>query len=145
MLPYACIDSVLYSNEMRVYYAVQSQDDYGRITRSWEFDRTERGLIRQSQRLMYQVSEQNTWNDILEGVSEEDLRIDSEGVLYAPSEVLITFVTPRLIDTAGPRRGLNTTYELRGSHPVEDAFGVVVHFDIQLARSGDQSVVLSED
>lgn len=145
MLPYSCLDSITYTHVMRVYYSTQTQDPFGGISRTWTFDRTEAGLVKQTQRQMYLVGEQNTWNDMLEGVSEEDLRIDSNGNLYAPSEVLVTFVTPKMIDTAGPRMGLNTTYELRGSSPVEDAFGVTVHFDIQLARSIDQDVVLSED
>jgi hypothetical protein len=145
MLPYACIDSIIFENEMRVYYSTQSQDTYGQITRLWEFDRLERGQVHQSQKNMYGIAERNIWKDVLSGASEEDLRIDSEGNLYAPSEVLVTFVSPKFRDTAGPRKGLNTTYELLGSNPVEDAFGIVTHFNIVLSRSLDQGVFLSED
>ena len=145
MLPYSCLDSITYNDEVRVYFSVQTQDVYGRVERAWVFDRTERVLVKQRQPEMYQVSELNMWNDILLGHSEEDLRINSNGDLYAPSEVLVTFIKPKLIDTAGPRKGLNTTYELRASSPVEGAFGEVIHFDIQLVRSPDQDVVLSED
>lgn len=146
MLPYSCLDSMTYSDELRVYYSTQSQDlVYGTVTRTWVFDRVERGKIKQSRSKMYSVSTQNTWDDVLVGQTEEDLRIDSAGNLYAPSEVLVTFAHPHLIDTSGPRKGLATTYELRASSPVEGPFGEVLHFDVELVRSIDQGVDLSED
>lgn len=142
MLPYSCIDSLLYTDEIKVYHSTQSQDMYGRIVRLWTFDRTERGLFKSIQKRMYMVAEQNVWNDVLEGHSEEDLLIDSSGNLHAPSEVLVTFTSPRRIEYEGPRKGLPTTYELRGSLPVIGAFGEVMHFDVQLVRSTDQEVQL---
>lgn len=146
MLPYSCLDSVTYTDELRVYYSVQTQDIvYGNITRAWVFDHTESGSVAQSKSRMYSVSEQNTWDDVLVGQTEEDLRIDSQGVLHAPSEVLVTFTHPHLIDTAGPRKGLASTYELRASSPVDGPFGETIHFDVQLVRSIDQGVELSED
>lgn len=89
---------------------------------------------------MYDISQQNTWNDILTGYSEEDLRIDSKGNIHAPSEVLVTFNNPKRIDAAGPRVGLPTTYELRASSPVDGLFGETLHFDIMLVRSIDQEI-----
>lgn len=142
MLPYSCLDSSLYTHEINVYYSVQSQDQYGRIAREWIFDRTERCLTKQANTQMYDVAQQNTWNDMLTGYSEEDLRINSQGDIYAPSEVLVTFVSPKRIETVGPRAGLATTYELRASDPVDGLFGEVLHFDIVLQRSIDQDVVL---
>jgi hypothetical protein len=144
MLPYACIDSIMYTHEMRVYFSTQEQDEWGAIQREWTFDRTERGVVKQTQQQMYMVGELNSWNEYLVGHSEEDLRIDSNGNLYAPSEVLITFVNPPYIETEGPRRGLPTTFELRTSTPVEGPFGEVLHFDIQLVRSSNQDVILDE-
>ena len=145
MLPYSCLDSVTYTDEIRVYYSVQTQTLLGGIERTWVFDRTEMGSFRSTGNQMYFVSEQNSWDDVLVGETEEDLRIDSNGNLYPPSEVLVTFIRPHRIDTAGPRRGLNTTYELRASSPVEGPFGEVIHFNTQLVRSSDQGVDLSED
>ena len=142
MLPYSCIDSVTYLHTMNVYYSVQTQDGYGRVARSWVFDRTERGFVKGVTN--YAVADQNSWNQTLKGMSEEDLRIDDEGLLYAPSEVLVTFVEPAFIETAGPRKGLPTTYELRGSTPVLGPFGEVLHFDIALVRSTDQAVEIEE-
>lgn len=142
MLPYSCLDSALYTHEIKVYYSVQSQDEYGRIKRDWVFDRTERCLTKQSNTIMYDVAQQNTWNETLVGFSEEDLRINSDGDIYAPSEVLVTFISPKHIDTVGPRAGLPTTYELRASSPVDGLFGETLHFDIVLVRSIDQGVTL---
>lgn len=145
MLPFACIDSISYSHEMRVYYSVQTQDIFGMVQRSWVYDRVERGTVKPRENQMYIVSDQNMWNETLIGQTEEDLRIDSSGNLYAPSEVLVTFVNPHLIETAGPRKGLNTTYELRSSMPVEGTFGEVLHFNVELVRSINQDMELSED
>jgi hypothetical protein len=107
----------------------------GIIRRTWTFDRVERGLFTPTSKRMYSVDTQNTWTDVLNGHTEEDLRIDSQGNLYAPSEVLVMFKSPQRIDTAGPRIGLPSTYELRGSTPIEGPFGEVLHFDAQLVRS----------
>jgi hypothetical protein len=142
MLPYTCIDSVTYLHTFKVYYSTQSQDGYGRITRTWTFDRTERGFVKAVTN--YAVDDRNSWNQTLKGVSEEDLRINEEGELFAPSEVLVTFIEPAFIETAGPRKGLPTTFELRGSNPVLGPFGEVLHFDIMLVRSADQAVDIEE-
>lgn len=115
------------------------------VNRTWTYDRTERGFVKPMKNQMYLVAEQNMWNEVLRGHTEEDLRIDSFGNLYSPSEVLVTFVNPKFIETAGIRKGLNTTYELRSSVPIEGAFGEVLHFDIELVRSINQDVELSED
>lgn len=139
MLPYSCIDSILYTHELNVYYSVQSQGTYGNVTRTWVFDRIERGMVKPVKTRMYVVDNQNTWNEQLTGHSEEDLRIDSEGGLHAPSEVLITFSAPHFVETAGARKGLPTTYELRSSAPIEGPFGEVLHFDILLERSIEQN------
>lgn len=141
MLPYSCIDSVLYTHEMNVYYSVQTQGVRGNIERTWVFDRTERGMVKPVQHRMYLVDTQNTWSEQLKGHSEEDLRIDSDGGLHAPSEVLVTFSAPHFIEMAGPRKGQPTTYELRSSAPIEGPYGEVLHFDILLERSSDQNQI----
>lgn len=139
MLPYACLDSTTYTDELYVYYSTQTQNSYGEIVRTWQYDRLERGIFTPNLKRMYDVGIQNTWRDILDGHTEEDLRIDSEGNLHSPSEVLVMFKHPHRIETAGERKGLPTTYELRGSTPIEGPFGEVLHFDVQLFRSIDQS------
>lgn len=145
MLPYSCIDSIMYDHTMNVYYANQSQDESGAIVRTWILDRTERGIVHKGTN-RYEVGQQlNTWNDTLIGQSEEDLRIDSDGDVHSPSEVLVTFVNPEFNDTVGPRSELRSTYELRGSTPVTGPFGEVLHFDILLVRSIAQNVLLEED
>jgi len=134
-----CIDSLSYTDEFWVYYSIQSQDSYGSMHRQWVYDRMERGYFIPTQRRMYDVSQQNTWEEIYNGQTEEDLRIDSDGNLHSASEVLIGFKHPNRIETAGPRKGLPTLFELRGSTPVEGPFGEVLHFDTQIYRSIDQS------
>jgi hypothetical protein len=125
---------------MRVYYSTETQDEYGTIIRSWTFDRTERCFIKTVTN--YAIGEFNSWNQKLVGVSEEDLLIDDDGQLHAPSEVLITFDEPPYIEPAGPRKGLPTAFELHGSTPVLGAFGEALHFDISLSRSQNQAVQL---
>lgn len=140
MLPYACLDSITYTDEFYVFYSTQAQDLYGAVTRSWKYDRTERGLFTSSLKRMYDVDTQNTWKEVLDGHTEEDLRMDNEGELHAASEVLVMFKTPHRIETAGQRKGLPTMYELRGSAPIEGPFGEVLHFDAQLHRSITQTL-----
>lgn len=80
----------------------------------------------------------------LKGHSEEDLRIDSEGNIYGIQDVLVTISDPAVYkEVTGPRKGLNTLYEVRLSNPVIGVFGEVLHFDIALFRSADQSSTLN--
>jgi hypothetical protein len=141
MLPYSCIDSLLYDTEFLVYYASQAQDGYGKITRAWTLDRTERGTVK-SVTSNYTVSQQNVLRGDLKGHTEEDLRIDSNGNLFALTEILVTITNPAVyIETVGPRKGLTTMYEVHQSTPVVGPFGEVLHFDVILTRSIDQSTV----
>jgi hypothetical protein len=141
MLPYSCLDSLLYDTEFDVYVSKQSQDEYGAITREWVFDRNERGTVTPV-RSDYQVNNQNLQRGDLKGHSEEDLRIDANGNLYPITEILIAITHPPVyIETAGPRLGLPTLYELRQSTPIVGPFGEVLHFDILLVRSIDQSSI----
>jgi hypothetical protein len=138
MLPYACVDSLSYTDEFHVFYSVQTQDLFGAMKRSWVYDRVDRGYFAPAKFRMYEVAQQNTWEEIYNGQTEEDVRIDSQGKLYSPSEIMIAFKTPKRIETAGPRKGLPTLFEIRGSVPVEGPFGEVLHFNTQIYRSIDQ-------
>jgi hypothetical protein len=141
MLPYTCIDSILYTTEFSVYYSRQSQDEYGKVNRTWVLDRTERGYVKTLTN-HYGVDQQNVMRGEIRGKTEEDLRIDSDGNLYPVTEILVTITDPPIyIETAGPRKGLTTMYEVRTSTPVVGPFGEVLHFEITLARSIDQSTV----
>lgn len=141
MLPYSCIDSILYNTEFSVYYSRQAQDAYGKITRTWILDRTERGTVKSFSN-SYSVNQQNTLRGDLKGQTEEDLRIDSDGNLYPLTEILVTITDPAIyIETAGPRKGLTTMYEVHESTPVVGPFGEVLHFNVILTRSIDQSTV----
>lgn len=146
MLPYSCLDSLDFGQEFAVYYSHEQQGLYGEIIRSWTFDRFERGDVNEKKSRMYDLENvRASWHDVLFCSTENDLRIDSDGNLYAPSEILVTIRNPAYRDTVGPRKGLHTTYEVRASSPVIGSFGEVVSFNVQLERSADQDTRLSED
>ncbi len=135
MLPYTCLDSVLYSMELAVFYPTHSQNSIGEVVRSWQFDRLERCSVK-SKRNYYAVAQQNQLVEELVGQSEEDLRIDSDGIVHPISEILVFVNSPKVyFEIDKP-----TLFEVRKSTPILGAFQEVLHFDIELARSLDQSI-----
>lgn len=144
MLPYACIDSLLYTFEINVYHAVLAQDSMGRITKSWKFDRVERAFLSNVNSKHLQIGTLNELFADLRGNTETDVRIDKYGNLYPLTEVLITVKSPSIYkEHAGVRKNRNTLYELRTSDPVLGPFQEVLHFNIHLVRSADQNATKS--
>lgn len=131
-----------------VYYAIISQDQYGKISKQWVFDRTiacnaapagGAGTEEIDPKVFLQ------YENKLIARTKDDLRISSREEQYAATNILIANVrdgNQNLIykETAGPRKGKGTIYEVATFQPFSGPFGNVESFKALWRRTENQSV-----
>lgn len=132
-----------------VYYAEESQNDFGEIDKEWEFNRTVPVDLNTSTNYKDQQvqPDQFFWiQDMLNGMTKEDVRIGDNHLPYSLTNIIITNVRNNLgeviyYESAGDRVGLPTLYEVAGLLPHNDPWGNVDYYKIVLKRSELQEFV----
>ena len=141
-----------------VYYSVETQDDYGKMVKTWSFDRTEHCSI-------FSISDRSNDenftfnpanNDIffkletmLYGRIQTDLRKSSSGEYHPLSNILINNIrgldddSPFFIETVGGFIGTPTLYEIKANQPYVGPFNSVDYYKIQLERSDIQGELVA--
>ena len=138
----------IYPMRADIYYPIITQNDYGQAKKEWVFDRTivcnatsvgGNGTedIRPEVFLQYE-------NKLI-ARSKSDIRASSTNTLNAPTNILITNIRDihdNLIQTesAGPRAGRGTIYELGTFDPFTGPFGDIEFFKMLWRRTENQSV-----
>jgi hypothetical protein len=145
--------SLFFPMHVDVYYSVESQDDYGKMVKTWFFDRTEHCSI-------FSISDKSndenfTFNSankdiffkletMLYGRTQTDLRKSLSGEYYPLSSVLVKNIRGTepedsfFIETVGGYSGQPTIYEIKANQPYIGPFNKVDYFKIQLERSDIQ-------
>jgi hypothetical protein len=131
-----------------LYYPILTQTEYGQASKEWVFDRTivlnatpVGGLSKEEISPAAFLQYENK----LIGRVKKDPRISSNEVNNAITNILIANVrngSDELIykETAGPRSGRGTLYELGTVEPMTGPFGSVEYFKMLLRRTENQSV-----
>lgn len=144
-----CTDSsFLYPMKADIYYPIISQNSYGQVSKDWVFDRTVSISATPFTKSTLDEVNPNTYLSIdnkLTGRMGSDPRISSNDASNAITNILITNVRDRsdnLIyqETAGPRSGRGTIYELGTVEPFVNPFGTIDHYRILLRRTENQAV-----
>lgn len=139
----------LYPLKADVYYSTESQNDFGEIDRAWEFGQTVSVDLNMSTNYKDQQiqADQFFWmQDIISGKCPSDIRIDSNGGLHSLTAILVTNVrngSDNVIyfETAGPRAGMPTIYEVAGLLPHNDPWGNNDYYKLVVKRSELQEMV----
>jgi hypothetical protein len=141
--------NTLFPLKVDIYYAITQQSDFGDMTKTWLYDQT----INASLHMATNYKDQNIKpaqmlfaQDSLNGKAKVDPRISSDGTPYSMTDILLTNI--RGVDaesiyneTAGPRSGMPTIYELSGMLPHNGPFGTVDYYKIVLTRSDAQEMI----
>ena len=142
-----CTDFI-YPMRADLYYPILTQTEYGQASKEWVFDRTivlnatpVGGLSKEEISPAAFLQYENK----LIGRVKKDPRISSNEVNNAITNILIANVrngSDELIykETAGPRSGRGTLYELGTVEPMTGPFGSVEYFKMLLRRTENQSV-----
>lgn len=132
-----------------IYYPTETQNSFGVVEKTWALDRTVRlGVAQTTNYKDQQIQpDQMFWEqDTLGCRLLVDPRISSGATSYAMTDVLVTNIRTDkdvavYVETAGPRSGLSTAYEVSGVLPHVGPFGAVDYYKVTLKRSDDQEVL----
>lgn len=145
-----CQDSTdfIYPMKADIYYPIITQTEYGQASKEWIFDRVivlnatpVGGLGKEEVAPAAFLQYENK----LIGRVKKDPRISSNESNNAVTNILLANIRnadDELIykETAGPRSGRGTIYELGTVEPMTGPFGTVEYFKMLLRRTENQTV-----
>lgn len=130
-----------------VYYPIITQSEYGQPSKQWVLDRT---FICSATPANSAAEEVKTdafiqYDEKMVARVKSDLRISSNLDNNALTNILITNVrtaTDELIykETAGPRNGKGTIFEVANLQPFVNPFGSIEYYNMVWRRTENQSV-----
>lgn len=130
-----------------LYFPIMSQGTYGEIKKDWVFDRTIAiGVEPYSRKGAGEITPKTLlqYKDILVARSRTDLRLSERDIPDALTNVLITNIrsTAGVLmyqETAGPRKGRGTIYEIASYEPHLAPYGDVDYYAMVIRRSENQA------
>jgi len=138
----------VYPMKADIYYPIITQNQYGQPNKEWVFDRTVACNATSvggagTDELKPEVFLQ--YDGKLVARSKFDLRISSDGTNNAVSNILVTNIrtaADALIykETAGPRNGRGTIYEIGTIEPFVNPFGSIEYYKMLWRRTENQAV-----
>jgi hypothetical protein len=138
----------IYPMKADVYYPIITQNNYGQANKEWIFDRTivcnastvgGAGDVELKPEVFLQ------YDGKLIARSKSDIRVSSNSSDNAITNILITNIrsTADLViykETAGPRTGRGTIYEIGTLEPFVGPFGDIEYFKMLWRRTENQTV-----
>jgi hypothetical protein len=131
-----------------IYYPTIEQSAYGNVQKNWVLDKTIAANINPtgvSSKPDVKTNVNITQENLLEGMVKTDIRVSSRDGKNAITNVIVTNIrskgnTPIYLETAGPRAGKSTIFELATLEPFVGPFGDIEHYRLILRRSENQAV-----
>ena len=130
-----------------VYYPIVQQGGYGNIKKQWVLDKTIACSFSAGGSANKEDVKPNvniTLDSILVGRTKNDIRISNRDIPNAITNVIITNIrdascTPIYVETAGPRAGKSTIFEIATQEPTLGGFGSVEYYKLVIRRSENQA------
>lgn len=145
--------SLFFPMQCDVYYAMETQDKYGKIVKKWNFDMVEAcsfytlGDQSNADNFNYDDKKFYRMETMLYGRVQTDIRQTSDGSFYPLSHILITNIrgsncndVPFFVETNGGYESKPTIFEIKMVQPYVGPFGTVEYYKIQLERSDTQEL-----
>ena len=131
-----------------IYYPIITQGQYNEVKKNWVFDRSiATSVMPYSKRGTGEITPQVflQYKDILISRVRTDIRVSSQGSLDALTNILVTNIRStegEIIykESAGPRTGRGTIYEIASFDPHFAPYGNIDYYSIILRRSENQAV-----
>jgi hypothetical protein len=131
-----------------IYYPMTEQSPYGNVVKNWMLDKVVAGHFAPAGVKAKQEITPNpaiTQQTVIIGRTRCDVRISSAGANNAITNVIITNIKNKYgeeiyVETAGPRVGKSTIFEIATQEPVVGPFGKVDYYKLVLRRSDNQDV-----
>jgi hypothetical protein len=130
-----------------IYFPIISQGTYGEVKKDWVFDRTiAMNATPYSRKGGGEISPQVflQYKDILIARTKSDIRVTAREVNEALTNILLTNIrtsSGQIIyqETAGPRNGKGTIYEIASYEPHLAPYGEIDYYSMTVRRSENQA------
>jgi hypothetical protein len=137
----------IYPMKADIYYSIIKQNEYGQIQKDWVFDRT---VVCNATPVGGSGTEDIKPEVFLQhegkliARSKNDIRVSSINDNNAMTNVLVTNIRnssddPIYLETAGPRSGRPTIYEVATVEPFTGPFGNIEYYKLLWRRTENQS------
>jgi hypothetical protein len=136
----------MFPMQAEIYYPKTEQSAFGNVTKQWNLDRkiicnfTPAGTAFKEEVIPNIDLKQDS---LLIGRAKVDVRFSSLGQGHALTDIVITNITDSsgselYVETAGPRSGKSTIFEIATIQPFSGPFGKVEYYKIIIRRSENQ-------
>lgn len=131
-----------------IYYPIVEQGSYGNVKKQWVIDRVIAVNVNSQGSAMSEDVKPNvniTQDFVLVGRTKKDIRVSSKEAQTSITNVIVSNICDKngnsiYNETAGPRSGKPTIFEIAGQEPFMGPFGNVEYYKIMLRRSENQAV-----
>jgi hypothetical protein len=138
----------IYPMTMNIFYPIVEQGPYGNVKRQWMHDKTAVCSLSSGSGTSTEEVKPNiniTQDTIIVGRVKSDIRVSSKKENNSINNILVTNICDRsgnsiYSETAGPRAGKPTLFEVASNEPVVGPFGLVEYYKVVLRRSENQAV-----
>lgn len=140
----------LYPLKADVFYPIVDQGAYGNVQKKWVLDRVIMCSFAPVGTAGQEEVKPNAKINIdvnLLGRTKSDVRISSSYSRQAITNVVITNIrthddVPVYLETAGPRSGRSTIFEIAANEPIVGPFGDIEYYKLVVRRSENQATDL---
>lgn len=140
----------LYPLKADVYYPIVEQGPYGNVQKTWVMDRSIACNFSPAGTAWSEEVKPNVNINIdmnLIGRTRDDLRISSAKSKDSIVNIVITNIrtsnnVPIYLETAGPRSGFSTIFEIASNEPILGPFGDIEYYKVVIRRSENQATDL---
>jgi hypothetical protein len=142
--------SILFPMLADIYYPIVDQGAYGNVKKNWIHDRTIACNFNSAGTAWKEDIKPNaniTQDSIMLGRVKTDIRFSNEDVQNSITNIIVTNIKDRnlnevFVETAGPRAGKPTLFEVATVEPFIGPFGSVEYYKVVVRRSENQAADL---
>ena len=140
----------MYPLLMDIYYPIVETGAYGNVKKSWVLDRSVACFFNPAGRKFKQDVGTDPKLDIdnsVVGRVRNDISASTRDDLYSITNIIVTNIrdrngNPIYNESAGPRVGLSTIWEIATINPIVGAFGTTDYYKLVIRRSENQAIDL---
>jgi hypothetical protein len=142
--------SIIFPMLADIYYPIVDQGPYGNVKKNWIHDKTIACSFTSAGSAFKEDIKPNvniTQDTIMLGRTKADIRFSSKNNQNSITNVIVTNIKNKdlneiYVETAGPRAGKSTLFEVATVEPFTGPFGEVEYYRVVLRRSENQAADL---
>jgi hypothetical protein len=142
--------SIIFPMLADIYYPIVDQGPYGNVQKNWIHDKTIACNFSSAGSAFKEDIKPNaniTQDTIMLGRTKADIRFSSKNNQNSITNVIVTNIKNKdlneiYVETAGPRAGKSTLFEVATVEPFTGPFGEVEYYRVVLRRSENQAADL---